>query len=44
MQQKLKEMHRLTLAEGQAKAIKLVYDAEAEGIKRLVNAGIDDGV
>ena len=26
------------------KAIKLVYDAEAEGIKRLVNAGIDDGV
>ena len=35
---------QIALAEGQAKAIKLVYDAEAEGIKRLVNAGIDDGV
>ena len=35
---------QIALAEGHAKAIKLVYDAEAEGIKRLVDAGIDDGV
>lgn len=35
---------RIALAEGRAKSIELVYAAEAEGIERLKNAGIDSNV
>lgn len=34
----------IALAEGKAKSIELVYDAEAEGLKKIANAGVNDAV
>lgn len=35
---------QIALAEGRARSIELVYDAEAEGLKKLKEANIDEGV
>ncbi|HCW22923.1 MAG TPA: peptidase, partial [Lachnospiraceae bacterium] len=35
---------QIALAEGKAKSIKLVYEAESEGIRNLANAGINQEV
>ena len=34
----------IALAEGKAKSIELVYDAEANGLKKIANAGVNDAV
>lgn len=34
----------IALAEGKAKSIELVYDAEADGLKKIANAGVNDAV